>query len=138
MLFGQKYNQDQPVQDQSTWIDSLVADSPHGVMQVLSRSGYVGYLAPKNQAELTEAAYDFVDRRGEYAVAQLLQAHPLYDVIADISQQSHSLNFRNATGFLSQIKDNLTGDVRKTAGTVLAVIGALYLANCLWRFFNKE
>jgi hypothetical protein len=146
MLYGESYqkSQDQP---QGTWVDLLVASSPHGVMQVLARNGYSGYLAPQNQEELTDAAYDFVEKKGEDAVVELLKAHPLYDVISEISTGAYTKkstkSFSNATGDTSLISavipDSLkTIDFRKATEAALIIIGILWVANYIYEYLSLK
>jgi hypothetical protein len=137
MLYGYPYSE---ASGQPTWLDSLVISNPNGVMLVLDRNGYTGYLAPQGPEELLDAAYDFVEKKGDDAVIELLKVHPLYDVIADVATENKivTAHFKSATGedipIVTMIK---TIDYRKLLETMLVVIGVVWIANEFWKFFNK-
>jgi hypothetical protein len=121
-----------------TWIDLLVHSNPQGVMQVLSRYGYSGYLAPHDEQELIDAAADLVYKRGEEAVVELLKAHPLYDVINDLTQINNQKVYRSATGDQSTGNTTLAGmDYKKLALNALVVIGLVYVLDKFWEYFSK-
>lgn len=137
-IFG--YNQNQIVEPQLTWLDDLIISNPHEVMQVLSRNGYAGYLAPLDNGELSEAAYDFVEKKGDKAVIELLKVHPLYDVIAGISKEERQIpvTFKNADGSESSVITTIKAiNYKKVIETLLVIIGAFYLASKLWGLLNK-
>lgn len=122
------------------WLDYLVMSNPHGVMQVLANHGYTGYLAPQDENELSEAAYDFIEKRGDRAVVDLLKSHPLYSTIADISKEESSINvkYKNALGEEGSITTTLRSiNYVKLIETMLVVVGAMYLADLLWKKFSK-
>jgi hypothetical protein len=142
MPFISGYNEQpqQAVEPQLTWLDSLVTSSPHGVMNVLSRNGYVGYLAPQDLNELSEAAYDFVDKKGEMAVIELLKVHPLYDAISGISKEEkqYPITFKNADGIESSVLATIkTINYKKVIEILLIIIGAMYLADNVFKYFKK-
>jgi hypothetical protein len=115
-----------------TWVDQLVASNPQGVMQVLARNGYTGYLAPQNEEELADAAYDFLERNKDLAVRELLKSHTLYDVIAGIAGDD---KFKNAED--NSVVDQLKKlNYKDTIKNVLMVIGILYIADKLWSSFK--
>lgn len=145
MLYNTGYNQpsSQSVEPQLIWLDYLVQSNPHNVMQVLSRNGYSGYLAPQDKEELTEATYDFVEKKGDQAIVELLKAHPLYDVIVGISQEEKQKQtlFKSigdeGSSVLTTIK---TIDYTKAINVIetgLVVIGAFYLAGKVWELLTK-
>ena len=126
---------------QITWLDYLIISNPHGVMKVLASHGYTGYLAPINQEELADAAYDYVEKGGDEAVIELLKSHPLYDVIAGICNEEKkvTVNFKNAAGEVSSIITTIkTINYKKVIGTLLVIIGAFYLADKLWNLLSKK
>lgn len=128
------------VQEESTWIDYLVMSNPHGVMEVLSRNGYNGYLAPQNEEELLDATYDYITRHKDTAVVDLLKSHPLYDAMAEVSKEEKkiSLNFLNADGTESSVITSIKSiNYKKLIETMLILIGAFYIADKLWGFLNK-
>ncbi len=128
------------VQEESTWIDYLVMSNPHGVMEVLSRNGYHGYLAPQNEEELLDVTYDYVTRHKDTAVVDLLKSHPLYDAMAEVSKEEKkiSLNFLNADGTESSVITSIKSiNYKKLIETMLILIGAFYIADKLWGFLNK-
>ena len=141
MLYGETYHagsQQDQVQPK-TWLDDLVASNPQGVMQVLARNGYVGYLAPQTAEELSEAACDFIEKQGEDAVVELIHAHPLYDVIAGVSGSANRKFGLNATGDDIQVPAVIKNiDYRKVIETSLMIIGALYIAGSLIGLLGKE
>jgi hypothetical protein len=135
-VFGY-YNEqpEQEVETRLTWLDYLIMSNPHSVMQVLYNNGYVGYLTPQDNEELTEAAYDFVEKRGDKAVIELLKVHPLYDTIIGISKEEKQIpvSFKNADGSESSIITTIkTINYKKVIETLLVIIGAIYLANKIW------
>ena len=143
MAFIPGYNQQQQqeVESRLTWLDYLISDSPHAVMQVLANNGYVGYLAPQDQQELTEATYDFVEKKGDEAVIELLKAHPLYNIIVGISKEEKTvpLTFKNASGDTSSVLTTITTiNYTKVIETLLIIIGAIFIANKVWSVFTKE
>jgi hypothetical protein len=134
MLYNTGYNQQvAPVESKLIWLDYLVQSNPHAVMQVLSKNGYSGYLAPQDKGELNEATYDFVEKKGDKAVVELLKVHPLYEIMVGISQeekQSQTILPLKSTdnsepSVLTTIK---TFDYKKAAIDLLIVIGAIYVA----------
>jgi hypothetical protein len=142
MIYGyQNSNQvEEPVLSE-TWLDYLVETNPHGVMQVLARNGYTGYLAPQDESELADAASHFIARDGETAVVELLKIHPLYSVIADISREERSipLNFLNADGVASSVMTTIsTINYKKLIETLLILIGAFYIANKVFSYLSKD
>jgi len=143
MLYTSGYNNEQPIQaieSRLTWLDYLIESSPHAVMNVLSRNGYVGYLAPQDKEELVEATYDFVEQKNDQAIIELLKAHPLYDVIVGISKEEKQVpvTFRNAAGDMSSVMTTIKMiDYKKVIETLLVVIGTFYIADRLWAYFNK-
>jgi hypothetical protein len=119
-----------------TWVDDLIACNPQGVMQVLTSNGYTGFLAPQDMEDLADATSDFIEKKGEEAVIELIKVHPLYEVIADVSRndQKVQLNFRNADGTFTSVQSFLsTVDFKEVAKKVLIIIGVAYLANHLWK-----
>jgi hypothetical protein len=142
MLYRQGNNQQplQEVEPQLTWLDYLILSSPHAVMQVLAKNGYVGYLAPIDNGELSEATYDFVEKKGDYAITELLKAHPLYDVIIGISKEEKQIpiTFKNAAGDdVSVVTTLKTIDYKKAIEMLLVIIGTFYIADRLFSYFNK-
>lgn len=143
MLHTSGYNEQpvQTVESRLTWLDYLIESNPHAVMQVLAINGYVGYLAPQDKEELSEATYDFVEQKGDRAIVELLKAHPLYDVIVGISQQEKSIpvTFKNAAGDESTVVTTIKAiDYKKVIETCLVVIGAIYLADMLLGQFKVK
>lgn len=129
----------QQVEPENTWLDYLIKSNPHGVMRVLSVNGYVGYLAPQDKAELSDATYEFVQKKGDYAIIELLKSHPLYDVIIGISKEEKQIpiTFKNATGEQSSVMTTInTINYVKLLETALIVIGAFYVADKLWGFLK--
>jgi hypothetical protein len=142
MLYNQGNNQPplQEVEPRLTWLDYLILSSPQAVMQVLAKNGYVGYLAPVDQSELSEVIYDFVEQKGDYAVTELLKAHPLYDVIVGISKEETRvpITFKNAAGDEYSVVTTLkTIDYKKVIETLLVIVGTFYIADRLLSYFNK-
>ncbi len=136
MLKGYAYNQ----AGSQTWLDILVDSNPNGVMMVLDRNGYSGYLAPQGPEELLDAAYDFVDKKGEDGVIELLKVHPLYDVISEVASENKVIttNFKNASGDITTIITRIKSiDYRKVIETMLIIIGVVFVADELWKFINK-
>jgi D-arabinose 1-dehydrogenase-like Zn-dependent alcohol dehydrogenase len=135
---GEQANSDQ-VQDAS-WLDHLIMSNPHGVMQVLARNGYSGYLAPQDDEELHDAAYDFVEKQGELAVIQLLKEHPLYGAISDIVTEEKKIrfNFLGADGEISSVLTTVRSiDYKKVIELLLMLIGAFWVAGKFWGFISK-
>lgn len=142
MLHTPGYNEQpsQEVEPRLTWLDYLIESSPHAVMQTLAKNGYVGYLAPQDNAELSEATYDFVEKKGDQAITELLKAHPLYDVIIGISKEEKQIpvTFKNADGDISSVVATIkTINYKKAIETLLIIIGAFYVADKLFGYFNK-
>jgi hypothetical protein len=127
-------------QPEMIWLDYLVMSNPHGVMQVLANHGYTGFLAPQDPNELNEAAYEFIDKHGDQAVIELLKSHPLYEAIAGICKEESkiSIKYKNALGEEGSIATTLRSiNYVKLIETMLLVIGAMYLADLLWKKFSK-
>lgn len=127
-------------QPQVTWLDDLVLSNPHGIMQVLAKNGYTGYLAPQNKEELVEASYLFIQTKGDQAVVELLKAHPLYDVIAGIAKEDTEVkvNFKNASGDITSVITTIkTINYKKLIENLLIIIGAVYVADKLWKSFSQ-
>lgn len=126
--------------DNPGWLEYLISSNPQGVMKVLYKNGYTGYLAPQDQEELYEAAQEFIKDKGENAVIELLKAHPLYEVIADmVREENQSISFKNADGSESSIMATIKKiDYKKMAETALVLIGAFFVADKIWSFLSKE
>lgn len=138
MLNPSRYNQNYSSEPETGWLEMLVMSNPHGVMRVLSRNGYTGYLAPINEDELTEAAFSFVHDKGDDAVIELLKEHPLYDVILGICQEEKQ-NFRNAEGIKGQVINTIrTINYKKLIEMVLILIGTAFLADKIFKTIFKE
>lgn len=122
------------------WLDYLIMSDPQSVMKVLNNHGYTGYLAPMDESELTEVAYEFVAKKGDQAVIELLKAHPLYDAISDICKEESkvSLPYKNADGEDSNLVTVIKSvNYVRLIEAMLVVIGTFYLADLLWRKFFK-
>jgi hypothetical protein len=132
------YNQQSP--QGKTWLDELIEANPQGVMSVLDRNGYSGYLAPGGEAELSDAAYDFLDRRGEYAVVELIKVHPLYDVIAGVATEEKMLplSFRSASGDIPVISTIRSINYKKLIETFLLLVGMRYVLKGIWGFIKGD
>lgn len=63
---------------ESSWIDYTINNNPNGVMRVLSKYGYMGYLAPQNEDEMRYYAYEIIHKFGDDGVMDFLRAHPEY------------------------------------------------------------
>lgn len=123
-----------------TWLDYLVLSNPQGVMKVLAKNGFTGYLAPQDQDEMVEACLEFINSHGDQAVIDLLKEHPLYDVIAGaaIEETKVVVPFKNASGTQTDIITTIrTINYKTLAENVLVIIGAIFLAGKLWGFFTK-
>ena len=90
------YNQPPPAQGMS-WLEYTVLSNSQGVMLVLSKYGYIGWMAPQDISELLEASLDLIDRFGDRAVEDLLRAHPDFDIIRQVPGRNYT-NFHSATG----------------------------------------
>jgi hypothetical protein len=144
MLYGQDHNQFnyQPEPENEpglTWLDYIILTNPQGVMKVLASKGYTGYLAPQDEEEMMDCCLELMDKEGDQAVVDLIKSHPLYEVIAEISQEDVGLKnpFRSATGD-SVIATIKTIDYKKLIENVLIIVGAFYLAGKLWSYFTKS
>jgi len=103
---GQVWNNyDQSTYQNLNWLDYTCLNNPAGVMLVLSRYGYIGYLAPQDPQELREAAVILIQQQGDRAVVDLLKVHPDYEIIKDIPGDIQSKSF--LTGFKFNIDPNL-------------------------------
>lgn len=123
------------------WIEELALSNPQGVMKVLASNGYTGYLAPRDENELVQAALDFVQSEGDDAVIELVKAHPLYDVIAGISREKKQipLSFRNAEGEESQVIAEFSNiNYKKVIEVILVIIGIVFVADKLFGYIFKE
>lgn len=136
--YGNQYQQSQPDDYNITWLDYLIASNPQGVMRVLASYGYTGYLAPQDEDEMAETCLDMMDKHGEQAVIDLLKSHPLYDVIAGISQEETKISFRGADGSMSVISTIKTINYRLLLENALIIIGAIYLGRVLWGYLTKN
>jgi hypothetical protein len=133
MLYGAD---GQPVK--ATWLDHIIMSNPQGVMKVLSGYGYNGYLAPQGPDEMEEACADLIERHGDQAVVDLLKAHPLYDIIADLSQENTNISFRAADGSETILSTIKTINYTSLIENALIVIGAIYIADKLWKALSKD
>lgn len=79
----------------NTWLDYTIENNPNGVMRVLSKHGYVGYLAPQNYEEMRIYAYELVHNNGDQAVVDLLKAHPEYGAFEELFTSN---KYNNACG----------------------------------------
>ena len=121
------------------WLEYLISSNPQGVMDVLHRNGYTGYLAPQDQDELFEASQYFIESKGDYAIIELIKSHPLYDIIVNISNQKKPGNFKNADGTESSIITTLQKvDYKKLIEGVLVLVGIFYVADKLCSFLLKK
>lgn len=75
-----------------SWLQYTVINNPQGVMAVLNRYGYLGYLAPQDIGELLEAAQHFIERYDDVAVEELLRVHPDWDIIRQVPGDSGYMN----------------------------------------------
>jgi hypothetical protein len=137
---AERQQNNQGSQPEPIWLDYLIMSNPHGVMKVLANNGYSGYLAPQDETELSEAACDFIEKHGDQAVIELLKIHPLYDVIAGISREESSINikYKNALGQEGSMVTTLRSiNYVKLIESMLVIIGAIYLADLIWKRFSK-
>lgn len=103
--------------EQLTWLDYTVWMNPNGVMLVLAKYGYVGWLAPQDYAELREVAIMLIQRYGDQATRDLLRAHPDYDVIRSLPSDNTYKNF--------------TGDSLSKKHRNLIIAGGILILACL-------
>ena len=82
-----------------SWLDYIIINNPNGVMSVLAKYGYVGYLAPQNQSELKEAALIFIQKYEDRAIIDLLRIHPDYDIIKETPETGYSTEKENFNNF---------------------------------------
>ena len=67
-------------------------------MLVLTKYGYMGWMAPRDMRELLEASQDLIDRYGDGATEDLIRVHPDYDIIRSMPKAiGYSNFFFNAT-----------------------------------------
>jgi hypothetical protein len=78
-----------------TWLDYTIMNNPNGVMLVLAKYGYVGWLAPQDFGELKDVALMLMQKYGDKATEDLLRVHPDYDVIRELPTEP---TFQNFTG----------------------------------------
>lgn len=122
--------------DVISWVDILISINPQGVMAVLSRNGYSGFLAPQDFEELRDAAIDFVEQGGEEAVIELFKSHPLYDSLVTAAR-SQGRNFHNADG--GPVQFLFSGiNFNQLIRSILMVIGAAYLFDRVLKIFGNE
>lgn len=141
-MYVHGFNQD-PVEpiDSLTWLDYLIISHPQGVMKVLARYGYTGYLAPQDENEMYGACLDLMDSYGDQAVIDLLKSNPLYDTIADICKEETTINvpLRGRDGSVSCLVTTIKSiNYVKLAENILLIIGTIYLADKLWKFMSKS
>lgn len=81
-----------------SWLDYTVLNNPNGVMLVLAKYGYVGWMAPEGMAEVYEATHMLIQRYGDSAIEDLLRAHPDYDMIRSLPAIDNPTAYRGFTG----------------------------------------
>lgn len=143
MLYPGDYNHNSEADDyvrDLTWIDYLVASNPQGVMKVLANYGYIGYLAPQDETEMTEVAYDLVSKQDDQAVIDLLKVHPLFDVISDICKEETVVKvpFRNASGETSFFTTINTINYSKLIENLLLIVGIFFVADNVFQYITKS
>ncbi len=140
--WADNYQPEEQTGKSATWVDYLVETNPHGVMEVLSRRGYIGYLSPQDHSELVDAAYHYIEVQGEQGVVDLLRVHPLYDTIAEIVREENTipLTFKNAAGEVSEVLATIkTINYKKLIETILVLIGAYFIIDKALKYlFKKE
>jgi len=81
-----------------SWLEYTVISNPNGVMLVLAKYGYMGWMAPQDMQELLEATQVLIERYGDQAVEDLIRVHPDYDIIRSMPAKKGGFsNFFNAT-----------------------------------------
>ena len=101
-----------------TWLDYTVMSNPNGVMLVLAKYGFIGWMAPQDPNELYEAACNLIQQYGDQGVEDLLRAHPDFEIIRQIPQTSQY------KGFIDSLFNNV---VDKTPSKNIIIAGAFFL-----------
>lgn len=89
--------------DPINWLEYTIRNNPNGVMLVLAKYGYVGYLAPQHPGEIFEACQMMMDQYGEAATEDLLRVHPDFDMIRSIPDEN------DHRGFMGGLYSNFMG-----------------------------
>ena len=115
-------NTQQPTIQQEGWLNYIITHNPQGVMRVLNRNGYTGYLAPQNENEMYEACLVF-QSKDESGTEKLLMAHPdfqiLHDIFFKVGKQRQKLNNNNNGKMNNFQKDELIDFVKKEKRKIL-------------------
>lgn len=139
-VFG--FNQNNQVEPSKlTWLDYLIISNPQGVMMVLNRYGYTGYLSPQDEDEMYEVCMDLIEKHGDQIIVEFLQSHPLYDVISDICREETkvAIPFKNASGQESNIITTIrTINFKKLAGNLLIIVGVFFIADRIWHYLTPK
>ena len=131
----------EPADEKLTWLDYLIISNPQGIMMVLNRYGYTGYLAPMDGNEMYEVCLDLIQKHGDEVIVELLKSHPLFDVIADICREETKVvvPFKNASGKESSFVTTIrTFNFKKIAANLLIIIGVFYVADRLWKYISVK
>lgn len=75
--------------EEITWLDYTILKNPNGIMTVLAKYGYIGYLAPQNSGELKEVSLLVIQKHEDKAIIDFLRVHPDYDVIKETPTEGY-------------------------------------------------
>lgn len=115
-------------QGEFTWLDYTILKNPNGIMTVLARYGYIGYLAPQDTSELHEATRMLIREHEDRAIIDLLRVHPDYDVIKETPTEG----YYTKNELFSNFAENNTTEKKKTGfNTVILIGGVLIIAALL-------
>ena len=119
-------------QREFTWLDYTILKNPNGVMAVLSKYGYIGYLAPQSNNELIEVSQLLIQKYEDKAIIDLLRVHPDYEVIKGTPVEGYQVENEVSNNFSNFTENKAPTEIRKiNFEKGLLIIGGLLLAATL-------
>lgn len=126
-------------EENMVWLDYLILSNPQGVMKVLAKYGYTGFLAPESQEEMYDACLDLMEKYDDRAVIDLLKSNILYDLIAETSRKESTEKnvYSNASGDnFPSIKTIDKKELMVLAEKALIIVGSFYVAGKILRYIK--
>ena len=129
---GEGINNNQPsYNEEITWLDYTILKNPNGIMTVLSKYGYIGYLAPQNSSELKEVSLLVIQKHEDKAIIDFLRVHPDYDVIKETPRDGYYTKNEMFDNFTEIENNTTTNKKRVNFNTGLILIGGMLIIAAL-------
>lgn len=113
------------------WLDYTIENNENGVLKVLDKYGYIGYLAPQSIEDVQICAYEIIHKYGDQGVIDLLQAHPEFEAFKELFESETEYPkraYNNAIGGIGTRVESFVSKLRPVnqAFVALGVFVATY------------